>query len=108
MSQAKSTLLPALPYFQHYFGVNIPQKLTKSSTLNPHLPYFWYTLLSICGVLVYLSCVKAAADVIPEPSLLSDMNIHDGGEYSCEIEADLPEPISMVHTVEILGKEIET
>ena len=33
------------------------------------------------------------------------MNIHDGGEYSCEIEADLPEPISVVHTVEILGKE---
>ena len=34
------------------------------------------------------------------------MNIHDGGEYSCEIEADLEEPISVVHTVEILGKEM--
>ena len=33
------------------------------------------------------------------------MNIHDGGEYSCEIEADQPEPISVVHTVEILGKK---
>ena len=33
------------------------------------------------------------------------MNIHDGGEYSCEIEADQPEPISVVHTVEILGKQ---
>ncbi len=34
------------------------------------------------------------------------MNIHDGGEYSCEIEADEAEPISVVHTVEILGKTI--
>ena len=37
--------------------------------------------------------------------IISDMNIHDGGEYSCEIEADQPEPISVVHTVEILGKK---
>ncbi len=32
------------------------------------------------------------------------MNIHDGGEYSCEVETDDAEPTAVVHTVEILGK----
>lgn len=32
------------------------------------------------------------------------MNIHDGGQYSCEIEADATDPITIVHTVEIMGK----
>ena len=50
MSKAKPTLLPALPYFQDDFHVKSPQNLTNSSTLNPHLPYFRYTLLSICSV----------------------------------------------------------
>ena len=40
-----------LTYFKHYFGLKSPQNLTKSSTLNQHLPSFQYTLLSICGVL---------------------------------------------------------
>ncbi len=31
------------------------------------------------------------------------MNIHDGGEYSCEVETDDAEPTAVVHTVEILG-----
>ena len=35
MSQAKSILLSALPYFQHYFVVKSPQNLTNSSTLKP-------------------------------------------------------------------------
>lgn len=33
------------------------------------------------------------------------MNIHDGGEYSCEVETDDVEPTAVVHTVEILGKK---
>ena len=32
------------------------------------------------------------------------LNIHDGGEYSCEVETDDAEPTAVVHTVEILGK----
>ena len=34
----------------------------------------------------------------------SEMNIHDGGEYSCEVETDDAEPTAVVHTVEILGE----
>jgi hypothetical protein len=33
-----------------------------------------------------------------------DLNVHDGGEYSCEVETDDAEPTAVVHTVEILGK----
>lgn len=33
---------------------------------------------------------------------IAAMNIHDGGEYVCEIEADADDPIAIVHTVEIL------
>ena len=36
--------------------------------------------------------------------LLLDLNIHDGGEYSCEVETDEAEPTAVVHTVEILGE----
>ena len=35
--------------------------------------------------------------------VIENLNIHDGGEYSCEIETDDPEPTAVVHTVEILG-----
>ncbi|CAB4059531.1 unnamed protein product [Lepeophtheirus salmonis] len=34
--------------------------------------------------------------------VLTNLNIHDGGEYSCEIETDEPQPLAMTHTVEIL------
>ena len=35
-----------------------------------------------------------------------DLNIHDGGEYSCEVETDDAEPTAVVHTVEILGNDV--
>ena len=35
---------------------------------------------------------------------LSGLNVHDGGEYVCEIDAGQKDPITKVHTVEILGK----
>jgi hypothetical protein len=34
------------------------------------------------------------------------INIHDGAEYSCEIETDASEPLTVVHTVEILGEHV--
>ncbi len=37
---------------------------------------------------------------------LVGLNIHDGGEYSCEIETDRDQPVAMVHTVEILGQYV--
>ena len=36
--------------------------------------------------------------------IILGLNIHDGGEYSCEVETDDAEPTAVVHTVEILGK----
>jgi hypothetical protein len=36
--------------------------------------------------------------------VFADLNIHDGGEYSCEVETDDADPTAVVHTVEILGK----
>lgn len=36
---------------------------------------------------------------------ITGMNVHDGGEYSCEVENDhTDQPLSVVHTVEILGR----
>ena len=68
LSKAKSTLLPALPYFQHYFHVRSPQNLAKSSTLNPHLPSFRYTLLSICGVTFLLRIPPGFLALLQFPS----------------------------------------
>lgn len=34
---------------------------------------------------------------------LSDITVEDGGEYSCEIEADSEYPIVLTHTLEVLG-----
>ena len=67
-----------LPYFQHYptfntyFGVKSPQNLTKSSTLNPHLPYFQYTLLSICSVLVPTKTPKKYANLVKQAERLRE------------------------------------
>ena len=35
---------------------------------------------------------------------LSDINVEDGGKYSCEIEADSEYPIVLTHSLEVLGK----
>lgn len=47
---------------------------------------------------------KSINSLLSSSPLVSAMNIHDGGEYVCEIEADADDPIAIVHTVEILGE----
>ena len=34
----------------------------------------------------------------------TEVRIHDGGEYSCELETDDDGILTVVHTVEILGE----
>ncbi len=38
---------------------------------------------------------------------ISNINVEDGGKYSCEIEADFEYPVVITHTLEVLGKEEE-
>ncbi|QQP50234.1 Uncharacterized protein FKW44_011165 [Caligus rogercresseyi] len=37
---------------------------------------------------------------------IEDIQISDGGEYSCEIEADSEYPLTVSHRIEVLGKSI--
>ena len=35
---------------------------------------------------------------------ITEVGVHDGGLYRCEVEQDTDQPLAVLHTVEILGE----
>jgi len=61
----------------------------------------FFTFLQLFWCMIWDPSIKYMTD-----PLWTGMNIHDGGEYSCEVETDDLDPTAVVHTVEILGKNV--